>query len=290
MTNPSDSRRIIVIGNVNADVVYRVQGRLRSGQEMMAEALGTRLGGSGANAGSILAAAGDAVKLFGIVGQDPIGDLVLKLARERTWDLAGIERRATPTSTCMILLDETGDRTIIGIDRQNMSAPWPTLDIDAADAIYIAANRTIPKTTAARLAHGQPPVITQLKYAERLVHATAVVASELHFKAVESGKWWKAISKRGISTSWLVVTRGAAGAWASNGDVVLEVPALSTKSVDTTGAGDAFAAGLVYALARSWSMSEALALASLWGAYAVSHLGSAHPPGHPPPMDATPLT
>ena len=39
----------------------------------------------------------------------------------------------------------------------------------------------------------------------------------------------------------VVVKDGAAGAWASDGDTVIEVPARPVRAVDPVGAGDAFA-------------------------------------------------
>ena len=77
MTGPDRSEhtqaRIAVIGNTNADHIYRVHGALGPGQEILAEDLGLRLGGSGANSGSWLATVGDDVHLYGSVGGDDRG-------------------------------------------------------------------------------------------------------------------------------------------------------------------------------------------------------------------------
>ncbi|MEO1308975.1 MAG: PfkB family carbohydrate kinase, partial [Pseudomonadota bacterium] len=71
--------------------------------------------------------------------------------------------------------------------------------------------------------------------------------------------------------------------WATDGTNVLTLPAASaSRVIDTTGAGDAFAAGLVYATARGWPIEAALALGNQWGADAVGHLASGCPPDHKP--------
>ena len=64
---------------------------------------------------------------------------------------------------------------------------------------------------------------------------------------------------------WTVLTAGEAGAHAYSADEALSVAARSVQPVDTTGAGDAFAAGLVHALVEHRPMAEALTVAARFG-------------------------
>lgn len=280
----TEGPRIAVVGNMNADLVYRVEGALAPGREILGEALGHRLGGSGANAGSALALAGNRVTLHAQVGRDGPGEEILRQAEAYPWDLSGVTRRDGPTSTCVILIDESGDRTILGLSRRRRAPlPWPALDLGACDALYFAAAREVPPEVAS--AARRLPVVAQLWSAERLGHAGIVVASEQNFRPDEGRDWWGAVRARGIAAQALVVTLGAAGAWATDGTQTWEIPAQPTRVVDTTGAGDAFAAGLVHAAARGWRLPDALALANLWGAAAVGHLGSTFPADQVPPLE-----
>jgi sugar/nucleoside kinase (ribokinase family) len=73
----------------------------------------------------------------------------------------------------------------------------------------------------------------------------------------------------------LVITRGAAGAIAAFGDHVLEVPAAPVdKIVDTTGAGDLFAAGFLSAMCRGRNVRGCLEAGSLCAAEVISHFGA----------------
>jgi sugar/nucleoside kinase (ribokinase family) len=54
---------------------------------------------------------------------------------------------------------------------------------------------------------------------------------------------------------------------------VLELPAFALPVVDGSGAGDAFAAGLIAGLLRGWEMEQCLRLASAVGASACTKLG-----------------
>ena len=73
----------------------------------------------------------------------------------------------------------------------------------------------------------------------------------------------------------LVITRGAAGALAAFRDHVVEVPAVPVdKIVDTTGAGDLFAAGFLSAMCRGRSVRDCLEAGSLCAAEIISHFGA----------------
>ena len=275
--------RIAVIGNTNADHIYRVHGTLGPGQESLAEDLGLRLGGSGANSGSWLAAAGDDVHLYGSVGGDDRGHRILALMDAHPWDRSGTYLHDGPNNHCMILIDDSGDRTILGYARPQMTVAFPELDLGALDAIYFSAARSVSSNLARSLSDGPVPVVAALSCAHKLERCAIVVASDQNFEEGEGADWWGALQRRCIQTQWLVVTLGRRGAWATDGTNVLTLPAApALRVIDTTGAGDAFAAGLVYATARSWSIKAALALASQWGADAVSHLASGCPLDHKP--------
>ncbi|MEM1371814.1 MAG: PfkB family carbohydrate kinase, partial [Pseudomonadota bacterium] len=183
----------------------------------------------------------------------------------------------------MILIDDSGDRTILGFERPLISVAFPDLDLNTLDAIYMSAERTVSPDVAQTLADSQIPVVAALGHAHQLTWCDIVVASDQNFDSYEGADWWGALSRRGIKTRWLVVTLDKRGVWATDGTTVLTMPASpAAHVVDTTGAGDAFAAGLVYATARDWPIEAALALGSQWGADAVSHLESGCPRGHKP--------
>jgi len=80
-----------------------------------------------------------------------------------------------------------------------------------------------------------------------------------------------ALRARGVGT--VIVTLGGRGALILSDTLDLEVPALKVNVVDTTGAGDAFNAGLAVALAEGRSLAEAVRFAIAAGATACTRLG-----------------
>lgn len=71
----------------------------------------------------------------------------------------------------------------------------------------------------------------------------------------------------------VAVKRGAAGALAVRGDEVIEVPAPAASGPDSVGAGDAFDAGLVWALLDGRPLDEALGIACACGALSLRAAG-----------------
>jgi len=60
---------------------------------------------------------------------------------------------------------------------------------------------------------------------------------------------------------------------AGSADGVIELPALRVEVVEPSGAGDAFAAGLVCGLLEGWELPRSLEFASMMGASACTRLG-----------------
>jgi sugar/nucleoside kinase (ribokinase family) len=72
----------------------------------------------------------------------------------------------------------------------------------------------------------------------------------------------------------LCVTLGERGAIALDDDGIHYVPAFAVDAVDTTGSGDVFRAGFLYALLRGWSTEETLRFANAAAAVSCTRLGA----------------
>ena len=72
----------------------------------------------------------------------------------------------------------------------------------------------------------------------------------------------------------VAVTLGAAGALLVEHGQLIRVPGVTTEAVDTTGAGDMFAAGVLYGLTNNLSFQQSAQLANQLAARIVSQLGA----------------
>jgi sugar/nucleoside kinase (ribokinase family) len=85
----------------------------------------------------------------------------------------------------------------------------------------------------------------------------------------------RAVAVLGRSSRVVAVTRGEHGALLSCGGETVAVPAEAVpRVVDTTGAGDLFAAGFLLGLTRGWTLADCGRLGALAAAEVISHLGA----------------
>ena len=83
-----------------------------------------------------------------------------------------------------------------------------------------------------------------------------------------------AAEARLAQTVSIVATKlGADGARCRRGETLLADPGFPADVVDTTGAGDSFDAGFVYAHIHGWSLADALALACACGSLSTRAAG-----------------
>jgi sugar/nucleoside kinase (ribokinase family) len=79
---------------------------------------------------------------------------------------------------------------------------------------------------------------------------------------------------QGCGASTVIVTLGEAGAIAARGQDVYRAEAFKVESVDPSGGGDAFSAGVIAGMVRGWDLPKMLALGSVLGASATLALGT----------------
>lgn len=270
---------VLVLGNINADRVVRLDEPVARGLETTGADLGLRPGGAAANTASALAAAGNRVRLCGFIGSDETGDRLLRLLAEedRGWDLSAIVRLPGATPACLILVDPGGERVIVGLYRERPAVRWPALALEGLTCAYAGSRWPLAAELVARLKAAGVPIVSQWRGGSTVREADVLLVSEDELPARCAADPWAGARAEGLTPGWLVVTEGARGAWATDGRERLFCPAVPAPVVDATGAGDAFAGGLVHGLARRWPMEACLALGCAWGARAVGHQGSTFP-------------
>jgi ribokinase len=285
---------LLVIGALALDRPIQLDRPLRSGGRLRGRslegALDGRLGGGAANAGCALLAAGHAVRVASVLADDADGVRVHALASAAGLDLAGVRVHRGTSARTLVLVEPTGERTIIGLDAIAPAAP-PSLDPPGSDRLG-RPKAPPPDGVFVRASYGGAADWARLTRGPVVLHwpapgydglADVVVTSAADLpEGVADAPFAAAAAGLGERLAWIVVTHGAAGAVAHRRDgarIAAEVPPIVAR--DATGAGDVFAAGLLEALAAGAPMDQALAHACAWGAVAASLDGSA-PVGAPP--------
>jgi len=279
--------RIVVLGEVMVDVVARLSGPLAEGSDAPAS-ISVGGGGSAANVAAWLAFAGAPATLVARVGDDEFG----ALARAQ---LVVDARLATdpnlPTGTCIVLVAPGGERSMVpdpGANAALSPDDLPDELFSAGDHLHVsgyslvrpgprpAALSAISRARVAGMSVSVDPASEALLSPEFLSLASG--ADLLLPNSVEA----EALGGVAALTAGfpeVVVKLGAEGALWTNGSDEERVPAapMPAAALDTTGAGDAFAAGLLAARLRGASPREALTAGCELAARAVVTLG-ARPP------------
>jgi sugar/nucleoside kinase (ribokinase family) len=263
--------RIVVVGSVAQDDVVWLEQPLHEGRHLEGRRRQLRLGGGGANTAIPLRLAGHEVALVAPVGADPLGEWLLAKLQQKGVDVSAVQRVSGESTRSLVLLDPTGERTIVNLHRCREDGPPERLRRLPADAIYVRSrDRDLAPLLAERV--GSTPVVAHVPPLAACSRPASVLVGSVSDLPPEflAAPWSAGRAIAGEALRWVVITLGAQGAHAYGPEARLEVPAPVVPVVDSTAAGDVFAAGLVHALALGRTMEAALQTAVAWGAATVS--------------------
>ena len=276
---------------IDADEAERLYGAMGPAIEMS--------GGSAANTLAGMAALGQRCSFIGQVADDQLGHVfthdlrALGVAYETPPLAAG-----APTARCLILVTPDGQRTMntfLGashlLDREMIDEAWiadsavlylegylwdPELSRTAMRrAIDVArgAGRKVAFTLSDAFIIDRHGADFRALIAAGLFDI--LFANEIEIAALaETDDFEAAVAKVAPQVPLLVVTRGAHGAIAISGGVRSEVDAEPIDAVvDTTGAGDLFAAGFLAGQAQGRSVSDSLTMGAVCAREIIAQVG-----------------
>jgi ribokinase len=273
---------VIVVGSINADLTVRVTTLPRPGETVTGSDFRVAWGGKGANQAAAAAAVGAATFLVSAVGDDEYGAGSLGDLRERGVDVSFVEVGGEHTGIALIQVDDASENTISIVAGANATVS-AALVADAfqglsLDHAVVVSNLEVPIATvvaAAREARrlGWPfvlnPAPAHALPAELLALSTVLTPNETEVEVLGGVD---ALLEAGAGA--VIVTRGGEGSDIHAADSTSHVPASPATPVDTTGAGDAFTAGLAVALAEGRDLEDAVRFAGAVGAIATEGPGA----------------
>jgi len=263
--------RIVVVGSVAQDDVVTLHQPLSAGCHLDAAGRKLRLGGGGANTAIPLRYAGHHVTLVAPVGGDAVAEWLLARLQEAGIDVSAIVRVPEDSTRSIVLVEPGGERTIVNLQRCREGGPPLRLSDLEADAVYVRSRDLDLAGLLADVA-GRSLVVAHvppLEAGSRPAHVLVGSESDLPPDFL-ADPWTRGRAIAGEGLRFVVVTRGPRGAEAFGPVERVAVPAPVVSVVDSTAAGDVFAAGLVHALALGRPTRAALETAVAWGAATVA--------------------
>lgn len=288
---------LLVFGDLNIDMIGRVDEWPAPGGECLCPQLELHCGGVGANCALAIAPWGINVRLLGCVGQDRFGDLLLDTLRETGVDIRGVQRSSRAlTGILYINVTRDGQRTFFGSRGANQfmgppqaPASW-LLSSGAAHLVGYSFLNPGPEKMARQILRqfhscgkrvsldvGMEPCKRIPKKILRLLPQVDLLFVSSDEAAILMGRSdpreaFLRFERAGAKE--IVMKLGKRGCLISDGGVLREVPSFAVRVVDSTGAGDAFTAAFLQARMRGWSPREAALVANAAGAAAASRVGA----------------
>lgn len=264
MTHPE----LIAVGNVLVDHVFRVTNDLKSDGGAYITAREQRFGGVEMNVACLLAGLGTQTGLIGRTGTDDDGIAVARHLATVDVDTSHVQQVANEeTSYCLVLTTPDGGRIILGGGDSTLNLSLTPNDEKYIEhAPFAFASAYTPAKVLRKLTQLDTNLVFDLSGRfEDLEHRgltrkqlddlcpklmcfvgnRAAVRSYLHLETTDLVHLATALTDRGVSRG--VITAGDNGALLFNEDERVQIDAVDVEIVDTTGAGDAFTAGLINA-------------------------------------------
>ena len=256
-------------------------------------------GGSVANSCAVAAGLGARAAFMGKVAADPLGDAFagsMRMIGVHYPENGRVEGRGS-TGRCLIAVTPDGQRTMntcLGISADFGAADLDETLIGQSAFLYLegylfdppAAQAAFLRAASLARAAGQQVAISlsdqfcvdrhRAAFRRLIAEAADIVfANESEICALyQCDTFEDAEAQAASAVKLAVLTRGEAGSVIRAGDARHVIGAVSTTLVDTTGAGDAYAAGFLTGLAKGANIEACGALASRAAALAIAQTGA----------------
>jgi ribokinase len=287
--------RIVVVGSINMDLIVRSSRLPRPGETVIGRETQELPGGKGANQAVAAARLEADVSMIGRVGNDGFGERLRAGLQEERIDMSRVV--VTPgcaSGLAIVAVEDSGENAITVIPGANARVTAADV-LDAADLIreadVLLLQLEVPLETvlaAIEMARRHETVVilnpapAPATFSPELLSVDVACPNETEAAALtgitvidladanQAARRLRAMGARNA-----VITLGARGAVVCESDGQCEhVESFEVQAVDTTAAGDAFAAALAVSLARGKSISEGVQYACAAGALAATRHGA----------------
>lgn len=253
-------------------------------------------GGCALSTATALARLGVGTALCGCVGRDLLGEVLRGEAEARGLDTESVRTCDALTSASVVLDASDGERTFL----HNPGASGELTDGDLERALerirprwlHVGGALVLPGMDGAPLAAAlqgarERGIVTSLdpvhdasgrweRLHPALPHLDLICPNLTEARGIsgedspEACAAW--LLERGVER--VAITMGRDGALAVDATGAAHMPPFEVEAHDETGAGDAFAAGLIYGLLRDWPLARAVRLGSAVGALSTRGMGA----------------
>jgi len=289
---------VCCMGILVADIVARPVDKFpEEGKLELVKEMGLHIGGCATNTSTDLAKLGISTGVIGKVGRDGFGDFVIKQMSNCGLNIGGVKRDAKlNTSGTMVFVLPDGERSFIHYFGANSTLDDKDVDysfVKKARIFHVAGFFLLPALEGKPIANifrkvKQMGITTSFDTAwdsrGRWLKAIKLAFPYVDFflPSIEEAK--KISGKenpdkigqffldRGVKV--VALKMGPAGSYLKTKNISMKIAPFKVKTVDGTGAGDAFVAGFLAGLVKKWPLEKCAEFANAVGALAATKVGA----------------
>jgi len=283
-------KEVIGLGALNYDVLYLVERIARGGEEVGIIDVKKAPGGSAANTIVALARLGVTVGFVGIAGTDEEGDLIVEEFRKEGVETR-IRREEGYTGAAIGFVDATGERALYIYPGVNERLGIEDINTDfVSNAQFLHTSSFVNKAQLEMQCELAKSITAKLSFSpgmycftyeledlvELIARSEVVFLSLRELISLLNGADYEQGAEvlLTIGARIVCVTLGERGCYVATRTGTSQlIDAYPTKVVDTTGAGDAFAAGFLYGLFQGKSIPECGKLGNLVASFCIRDYG-----------------
>lgn len=279
--------KTLVFGSLNIDYVYTVDHIVKEKETSASRNMQTFCGGKGMNQAIAFAKAGAKVSMAGRVGED--GIFLIEKCKKNGVDTSGIVTEQEKSGHTIIQVNKEGQNAILlyGGSNQNQTKE----DIDKVLSEYTSEDYLVLQNEINELsyiiekaaARKMKIILNPSPYDEII---TSCDLQKINYFIINEVEGFQMTGKkdpneiltemqRVYKNAAVVLTLGEEGAYYKDQKESYFQPAIKTKAVDTTGAGDTFTGYFFTEIQNGRNPKEALLFAAKASAIAVSRKGAA---------------
>jgi sugar/nucleoside kinase (ribokinase family) len=290
-------KKILCIGDLALDVISQLKEPINYGNDT-ASRISSHPGGQAANVATWITRTHSKAQLVARVGNDPVGFALISDLDKYGVEHMNLMHSGRPTGVVVILVDSNGERTMFPDNGANADleisdlppladvdgvyvSGYALLDFRSREAVLSmiakikAAGKPIyfdPTTTGAMKIVSRDEVLSWVKLMDGILLNSEEALYLGDAKDVE-------MAEKNLTayTPLVVIKLGSRGAMAVHKEIIAKVSAVTTNVVDTTGAGDSFAAGFIPKWLETNDLEAALSAGTALAAKCVATVG-ARPP------------
>lgn len=283
---------IAVLGSINLDIITKVEKYPAHSETVIANGMEMLPGGKGANQAIAVAKQGNSMIFLGAVGQDDFGKQILdNLDRFGVNTDSVLRLEGVPTGTCVIVLDESGENTMMGSLGANLAITKEHIqrafsDIEAK--IFLLQMETTKESIieSVKIAKEKgmyiilDPAPADGYFEEILPLVDMIIPNQQETERItgikvnseeDARKAAEIIHQAGVKE--VIIKMGVGGCLYYSEEETFLIEAMQVKALNTVGAGDTFAGALASGLLKYKSKKEAIQYANKAAGIKVSRAG-----------------